>query len=246
MIPSGSSIPSNTPVAQRKFGMPNGVFRFSAVQLLIALALLFVTAPLIEDLPQGDLVEVVLLTLVMLSAVLAVGGRRRVLITALALLVPALTGKWVDHLHPGLVSPEFFLVATVLYFGFVVANLLRFILVAPKVDLNVLSAGVAGFLMVGLLWTPAYLAVARVNPGAFSLPASAGGTMDGFSAFYFSFMTLTTVGYGDITPVSRAARVLALTEAITGMFYIAVLISRLVSVYSAAQSTCEPASDGKP
>lgn len=243
MIPSGSSIPPGMSPS-RVFGRSMGVFRFSAVQLLIALILLFATAPFIEDLPKGDLIEACVLTLVMLSAVLAVGGRRRVLITALALLLPALTGKWLDRLHPGLVSPAFFLVATVLYFGFIVAHLLRFILTAPKVDVNVLSAGLAGFIMVGLLWSPAYLAVARVNPAAFSLPASAGGTLDGFSAFYFSFMTLTTVGYGDITPLSRAARVLALTEAITGMFYIAVLISRLVSVYSANQASSDKNTPG--
>jgi voltage-gated potassium channel len=234
MIPSGSSLPPNAP-AQRTFGIPSGVFRYSAVQLLVALVLLFVTSPLIEDLPRGDLIEAVLLTLVMLSAVLAVGGRHRILIVAIALLVPALVGKWFDQIHPGLLSPAFYLIAAAIYFGFIVGHLLRFILTAPKVDLNVLSAGLAGFLMVGLLWAPAYLAVARVNANAFSLPASAGGTLDSFSAFYFSFMTLTTVGYGDITPLSRAARVLSLSEAIVGMFYIAVLISRLVSVYSAGQ-----------
>ena len=51
-------------------------------------------------------------------------------------------------------------------------------------------------------------------------------------AFYFSFITLSTVGYGDITPVSRIARWLAAMEAMTGLLYVAVLIARLVSLYS--------------
>ena len=54
--------------------------------------------------------------------------------------------------------------------------------------------------------------------------------------FYFSFITLTTVGYGDITPVSRAARWLAVMEAMTGSLYVAVLIARLVSLYSNSKS----------
>jgi hypothetical protein len=83
--------------------------------------------------------------------------------------------------------------------------------------------------------------VARLNPAAFNLPAGAGPatTMAGFNAFYFSFMTLCTVGYGDITPVSKGARMLAVMEAIAGLFYVAVLISRLVAIYSSPQ----PAND---
>lgn len=68
----------------------------------------------------------------------------------------------------------------------------------------------------------------RLNRGAQS--------MDGFTGFYFSFMTLSTVGYGDITPVSKIARWLAAMEAMTGLLYVAVLIARLVSLYSSAKS----------
>jgi hypothetical protein len=112
------------------------------------------------------------------------------------------------------------------------------------VDANVLCAGVSGFLLIGLLWSPIYLMVARVNPAAFTLPASPTGasTLDGFTALYFSFITLTTVGYGDILPVSRVARMLAAAEAICGLFYMAVLISRLVSVYSSKQPNSGDAS----
>jgi voltage-gated potassium channel len=105
------------------------------------------------------------------------------------------------------------------------------------VDVNVLCAGLSGYLLLGLLWMPAYLLIASVDPGSFALKAPSGtdAQMDGFHAFYFSFITLCTVGYGDVTPVSRMARMLAVTEAITGIFYVAVLISRLVAVYSTTQ-----------
>jgi hypothetical protein len=53
------------------------------------------------------------------------------------------------------------------------------------------------------------------------------------TAFYYSFMTLTTVGYGDITPVSNVARMLAITESMSGTLFVGVLIARLVSLYSA-------------
>ena len=232
-----SAGPPAIPPQRRRARLHVGAFRYSAVELLLALVLLFVSAPLVEDLPHGDLIEVVLLTLVMVSAVLAVGGSRRSLVVALVLVSPALVGKWIHHLRPDLISPLVHIIAAMVFFLFVIAHLLLFILRAGRVDVNVLCAGLSGYLLLGLLWIPAYLLIASVDPGSFALKAPSGtdAQMDGFHAFYFSFITLCTVGYGDVTPVSRMARMLAVTEAITGIFYVAVLISRLVAVYSTTQ-----------
>src|SRR6185436_9403775 len=166
--------------------------RYSAVELLVTLGLLFIVSPLVEDLPRGDLIEAVLLTLVMVFAVVAVGGRRKVLVTAIVLFLLAAAGKWTNHLRPDLLHPAVFLVTAVLFFAFVIVQLVAFVVRAPRVDANVLCAGVSGFLMLGLLWAPAYLTVARLNPAAFTLPSTPGTppTMDGFTAFYYSFMTL--------------------------------------------------------
>jgi voltage-gated potassium channel len=210
--------------------------RFTAVNLLAALVLLILSAPFVEDLPQGDLVQAALLGLVMLFAVLAAAARRSTLIIALALMIFTFIAKTFNHFRPDLVPPAVFLSAAVIFFGFVTAQLLRFIFQAPRVDANVLCAGVAGFLLLGLLWVPLYWLVSRTNPGAFAISTRAGANanFEGFDAFYFSFITLCTVGYGDVTPLSKVARVLAITEAITGMFYMALLVARLVSAYSSA------------
>lgn len=215
---------------------------YSAVGLLTALALLFISAPFVQDLPHGDLVDAMLITLVMVFAVRVLGGRRRTLVIALLLVTPTMVAKWVNHLHPHLLSPVFQMAFSIAFFAFVVAQLIQFILRAPRVDANVLCAGLSGYLLLGLLWTPAYLVVARLNPAAFVMSAGsdANATMDGFHAFYFSLITITTVGYGDICPVSKGARMLAAVEAIVGLFYMAVLISRLVAVYSSPQPAPEP------
>ena len=98
-----------------------------------------------------------------------------------------------------------------------------------------MCAAVANYLLLGLLWTMAYTVVSDVTPGAFVVSAgpAVGEQITGFNAMYFSFVTLSTVGYGDIAPVSPAARILAMAEAVVGAFYMALLISRLVAVYSA-------------
>src|SRR5664279_573681 len=233
------SVPRRLAVVTARFGL----LRYSAVELLIALVLLFLVTPFVEGLPAGDLVEDALVTVVMVSAVLAIGARRRTLAIALLLVAPALVAKWANHVRPALVPPEIFLVAGGVFFVFVTGQLLHFILRAPRVDANVLCAGISGYLMLGLLWVPAYLLVARVTPppGAFVFTAGPDGghALDGFNAFYFSFITLATVGYGDVVPISKVARMLAMMEAITGVFYMAVLVSRLVAVYSSTQPSAE-------
>ncbi len=181
-----------------------GLRRFSTVQLLIVLALLFFFFPFVEEVKGGELIVSILLSLVLLSAVLA----------------------------------AVFLVAGLGLVAFVVVNLLRFVLRAPSVNVEVLCASISAYLMLGLMWTIAYWLVAQVTPTAFAFNTDAGRqSMNGFNAFYFSFITLSTVGYGDITPVSKVARMLAAMEAMTGLFYVAVLIARLVSLYSAPGST---------
>src|SRR5215471_13064886 len=92
----------------RKTTFLPGAFRYSAIQLLAALGLLLLSAPFVEDLQGGDLLESVLLTLVMIFAVLAVGGQRRSLTVALLLVAPALGGRWLNHLRPDLLSPLVF------------------------------------------------------------------------------------------------------------------------------------------
>ena len=212
--------------------------RFTTVQLLVALGLLFVAFPFVEEVKGGNIIVSVLFSLVLLSAVLAVAERKRVLIIAIVLAIPAIGGRWINHLQPDLVPPSVFLSAGLILVGFVVANLLRFVLRAPSVNVEVLCASIAAYLMLGLMWTIAYWLVDQLTPGgAFFFTTTTGNqSMNGFNAFYFSFITLSTVGYGDITPVARIARWLAAMEAMTGLLYMTVLIARLVALYSSPKS----------
>ena len=125
----------------------------------------------------------------------------------------------------------------VLALAVVIFQLLRFILRAPRVNAEVLSAGVATYLVLALAWMMLYLFAASIVPNAFVLAdsVSASKTLDGFNAMYFSFITLCTVGYGDIVPAALVVRMLAVLESITGVLYMSVLIARLVSVYTVEQ-----------
>jgi hypothetical protein len=117
--------------------------------------------------------------------------------------------------------------------------------IAPgDVDLNKLCGSICLYLIIGVFFGQIYQLCDLVDPGCFVLDLgklSRHGVLDFFERAnlfnYFSFVTLSTLGYGDISPVSRLTRTLAYSEAILGQLYLAVLVSRLVGLHIAASST---------
>lgn len=202
--------------------------------MLVALILLLVTAPFIERLPAGSLIELLLMTAVMVSAVLAVGGDRRSLAIAVVLAVPPLAFRWIGIVvGDGVVPLPAQSMPGVLFFGYVIWRILRAIHAAPRVDSTILCAGISAYLMLGVAWAALYQAVASLVPGAFALNGVpiVGEQAGGFLFLYFSFTTLTTLGLGDIVPIAPEARMLAMLEAATGVLFVAVLLARLVAMH---------------
>jgi hypothetical protein len=220
-----------------------GLRHFSAREFLIVLIAMFLVIPFVEDLTFGDEIDTVFIMVVLVSGVLAVGGRRRTLALALVLAIPAVVGRCANDFRPDLVPPEIYLGSALVFTLFIAFNFLRYILRAPRVNTEVVCAGISIYLLLGLLWMLAYVMVAKVaalhHPPTPAFLVTGDSEHLGFNLLYFSFITLSTVGYGDIVPVSKVARMLAMTEAMTGTLYMAVFISRLVALYSS--QAAEPA-----
>jgi len=218
---------------QRTQSRPKPVFRFSVSCFLGVLVMNIFISPFVDRLRSGPLIEAMLITLVLLFAVLSIAGGRRALV-GIVLVAPAALGEWLNYWRPELLVYVVTRGVGLLFIGFVIVQLLRFIIFAPRVDSEVLCAAIAGYLLSGLAWSLAYALLGRLDPNsfAFTVDPKSGQSMNGFTGLYFSFITLSTVGYGDIIPVSEVARMLAILEAMFGMFYMALLIARLVSLYS--------------
>jgi hypothetical protein len=218
--------------AQQEAALPvwRGVFRSSGRQLLVLLVALFLSFPFLDSLSWGDDAVNLLFTVVMLSALLAVGGRKWVFIGGGLLLIPALVLRWLPHLVEMRVDHPVTLASYCLFDAYVIIHLLRYVLRTPRVDAEVLSAGVSIYLLIGWLWAFLYLLCVQLQPHAFALTPPAEPRL--YDMFYFSFTTLTTAGYGDILPLSRQTRMLAAMESVFGVLYLAVLVARLVALYS--------------
>ncbi len=111
-----------------------------------------------------------------------------------------------------------------------------------KVTVNRVVGGIAGYLLIGLVWTYAYQLLEERIPGAIHYGAGGAARISRQPSdlIYFSFVTLTTVGYGDVQPVHPAARSLAVAEALVGQLYVAILISSLVGMALQARSDKDP------
>jgi hypothetical protein len=205
-------------------------------RMAVLLALLVTTVFIIPAvIPYGvtlRLTNQAMLTLVLVSGVLAVADHRRLAIALAAISFGVVAIAWAESLVPTAMFPVLRDIVAVL----------AFLVLAFAVGINVFAPGhaigdrvfgaVVLYLLLGLLWAVAYQVVESVVPGSFTQSPEHNAGLSGW--FYFSFVTLTTVGYGDIAPVTQEARSLAILEALIGQLYPAVIIARLVSLQASS------------
>ncbi len=121
-------------------------------------------------------------------------------------------------------------------FGFLVtaiACVFRQIALTHEISFNRLTGAICVYLMLGILWATVYTTLTWISPNAINgLPPLDGHRFDS-DAIYFSFVTLTTLGYGDIAPATATARSIAYMQAVVGQFYLAILVAGLVGAFIA-------------
>jgi len=169
----------------------------------------------------------ILFSLILVSGAAAVSNRRWQTITAVVLAVASLSFRWLNfglgNSSIALIDAGIGAVALLFFAALVLGQVLR----KGPITLHRVRGAVAAYLLFGLAWSAAYQFVYDLLPTAFRLDPTKDPRLE---LIYFSFVTLTTVGYGDITPLIPAARSLAIAEALVGQLFPAVLIGRLVSM----------------
>ena len=199
------------------------------VYLMISLFLMLLIGPAVADKPFASLVLSLLLSLVAISSALSVYRSRRLLAAICCLALPCVVLNWLTRLVDlGLAMDVLTNVLLIAFTGTVLVAMMASILTAPTVTANTLCRAVSAYLLIGLTWAFAYEIVVMLDPGAIT-PLTATNSMGDF--IYFSFTTMTTLGIGDIAPVSPYARSLALLQSIIGPMYLVILVARLVAMY---------------
>jgi hypothetical protein len=169
-----------------------------------------------------------LFTLILGAGVLVVSRRRWAGLVAGGVAAAAVVMEWIRQWSP---TPALEVTAALSAFACVsilAAVVLIQVLRAGRITLHRIVGSTAAYLLLGFAWGELYRALSAAVPGAFA--AASGALLEHAHYQYFSIVTLTTLGYGDITPVHPFARSLAMLEALTGQLFPAILIARLVSM----------------
>lgn len=190
----------------------------------------------------AGVITTVFLTLMLLAGLSVIRYRRSEFAIAFALTGPALVFRWIlEFRHDRwLLFPA--ALFWLLLIAFMVIAIVRYVLTEQRITYDTISGAICGYLLFGIFNALLFGVLEMLHPGSlrstegFSLISK--GQPDPVKQLihfiYFSLVTLSGVGYGDITPVSSPVRAFAALEAITGQFYIAVLIARLVSIHASS------------
>ncbi len=195
----------------------------------IVLVLLILVSPWAEQEPEARLLMAVAFTMVLALGVYAVTQALRSMLVAMALGILAIVGRFAAPAAEASALEILGLVAEVLFFGVVVSRIGGWGLRQQTVTVGVLLSALCVFLLIGIGFASIYTILERMTPGAIRIPAE----FTTSSALYFSFATLTTTGFGDLTPLRSLPSSIAVAESVVGVFFPAVVMARLVALYDA-------------
>lgn len=210
--------------------------------LLVHLLLLPVLSVLTEGHPKAELLAMVAEQCIFLGAAAALGGRR-MLVIGVPLVIPGVITLATTFVLGAIPDDHFWFWALARAVTFIVPILtvalliLVDVLAARQIVFDMICGALCVFVLFGMCWANLFTLLERLAPGSFAIdfgryhvdaaadPLAAAGVFT-----YYSFVTLTTVGYGDIVPASATARWLVWVEAVFGQFYMAVFVSRLIGL----------------
>jgi len=217
--------------------------------LLLTLLCAFLVQSASHGLLAARVISNLFISVIVLAVLLIVFEHRHHRIIAILLALAVILSGWI---HYALASGEFDIILGVVHYlllsaflGYTVAVILGNIFRRSAVEADDVLGAISGYIIAGAAWSSLYALTFTLLPDAFTLAPGFGGQMTDWpgrtAVFnYFSLVTLTTMGYGDITPVRGPATAFAVIEAVFGQFYIAVVVAQLVGARMSNSTRQEP------
>lgn len=202
--------------------------------LLISLLVFFIGSPFFADTKINSYIFGMFFTLVLIFSVYIIQHSRRLLWTAIILAAATFLIYWFANIiYPAkyILIIDYSVTATFLLI--ITLTVLYYVIRDESITANSLYGAICGYLLIGLTWTFFYVIIYTLDPSSFKIPPSAAinGEIRTQQFVYYSFVTITTLGYGDVTPIANMAKTLAWLEAVTGQIYLTVWIAQLVGLH---------------
>jgi voltage-gated potassium channel len=216
------------------------VLRHRLLIILVALILLLIIFPIVHDKFSPFLLIIeILISVLMILGLYIIGANTRTVTVAVLIALLAFT---TISFNAVLQSKNLLIMGLALeitFFSLTVTTIIRHVLTYKKVTADKIYGAICAYLLIGIIWALIYTLLENAMPNSFIF--AHGVSLDYESLFshrfyfgpfiYYSFVTLTTLGYGDIVPIAIPAQVFSALEAVIGQLYVAVLIARLVGLH---------------
>jgi len=201
--------------------------------LLVGLLIILIAGPVFHDFNDQPLTVVsqVAFSVTLILGIWSLMESRKRFTIGMALVVVQISCTIINLLRPSPVIETVSLIAALAFCVLSLVIALRHVLFDDHIDLNRLIGAVCAYLLLGITISILNMLIYRYIPNSFSGLSGIDTRTNTIEMIYYSFVTMTTLGFGDITPDGSLARVLAYLAAIAGQFYIAILVGTLVGMY---------------
>jgi len=211
------------------FRLVLGSTKYKMFNFMASIIILLLLSAILEGYKYGFLVINTASTIVFILGIYAAGNNKRNVIILIILGLPWFLSEWIFTR-----SSETIFVS-ILFFLFIIGTMIDHILHTDDVSTDTLYEAVCVFLLLGLLWASFYNYIEYISPGIIFVKnnVDVAKPLTANEIIYYSYTTLTTLGYGDITPLTPIGRTVSVLEAIFGQLFLAFLVARLVAIYTA-------------
>ncbi len=201
-----------------------GHFEYLFIALIFAVGI----KPFLKGIVGINILTNLLYSFIYFTAIFTVIESKKLFRLTLILAAPLLLVSWISYFVPKRHLIIIDDILAILFYTYTITILLTYLLRQKRVTRDVIMCAMSTYLLIGILWASMYIVLESFVPGSFNLT----GELErrGSEFVYYSFITLTTLGYGDISPVTDQARALAVIETILGQMYVAIMIARLVGI----------------
>ena len=206
--------------------------------LLIVIVAMMLVLPLIARDELALFAMKVAVSIILVFGIYVGRRLRRDLIVGAALGIPVLVGRWLPQYSTDIRMFLAIDILTAAFLLYITIIILSQVLSARRVTLDTIAGAMCSYCLIGLAWAFVYRGMFVINPHAFVFAAGSFHIFENNSRSepqlmnfaYYSFATLTTTGFGDVTPAVGVSRAISVLEAVAGQFFLAILIARLVSL----------------
>ena len=196
---------------------------------------MIVLVPILNRFTAARVFLEIFLTAIIISMVYVISNKKGFVIASVILAVVMLVSFWLVYFTQNKWIAAIGMVTGVLFVGLVISNILGSMLKSEGADREIIYKAILLYLLAALMWAFLYTFLELVDPASFNIDLDQSrGYLLVFQ--YYSFVTITTLGYGDITPVTEVAKAFSVLEAVCGQLYLVVVVAWLVGMHVAGKS----------